>query len=82
MEKGLTIYNNVFEDCNVDMLVKNDGDVLFEIYSVGVAIGYSTENTRYFCQGGKKLYPRKERIDSTIVKANIKPSEIKVLPKL
>lgn len=76
MEKGLTIYNKVFEGCNVDMLVKNDGEVLFEIYSVGVAIGYSKENGRVGVQSGHQVYPRKERIDDTIVKANIKPIEI------
>ena len=76
MEKGLTIYNNVFEGCNVDMLVKNDGDVLFEIYSVGVAIGYYKKSGADYVQSGHKLYPRKERIDDTIVKANIKPIEI------
>ena len=76
MEKGLTIYNKVFEGCNVDMLVKNDGDILFEIYSVGVAVGYSKENGSDCVQSGHKLYPRKERIDDTIVKADIKPIEI------
>ena len=76
MEKGLTIYNNVFEGCNVDMLVKNDGEVLFEIYSVGVAIGYYKKSGADYVQSGHKLYPRKERIDDTIVKANIKPIEI------
>lgn len=76
MEKGLTIYNKVFEGCNVDMLVKNDGDILFEIYSVGVAVGYSKENGRVGVQSGHQVYPRKERIDDTIVKADIKPIEI------
>ena len=76
MKKRLTIYNKVFEGCNVDMLVKNDGEVLFEIYSVGVAVGYSKENGRVGVQSGHQVYPRKERIDDTIVKADIKPIEI------
>ena len=76
MEKGLTIYNKVFEGCNVDMLVKNDGEVLFEIYSVGVAIGYYKKNGAICVQSAHKLYPMKERIDDTIVKADIKPIEI------
>lgn len=75
MEKGLTIYNKLFEGCNVDMLVKNDGEVLFEIYSVGVALGYATSNGRV-SSSGNQLYPRKERIDDTIVKADVKPIEI------
>lgn len=76
MEKGLTIYNKLFEGCNVDMLIKNDGDVLFEIYSVGVAVGYSTKSNKEYFQSGNNLYPRKERIDDIIIKADIKPIEI------
>lgn len=76
MEKGLTIYNNVFEGCNVDMLIKNDGEVLFEIYSVGVAVGYNRGNGSDCDQSGHRLYPRKDRIDDTIVKADIKPIEL------
>ena len=55
MEKGLTIYNKVFEGCNVDMLVKNDGDILFEIYSVGVAVGYSTKSNKEYFQSGNNF---------------------------
>ena len=49
----------------VNILIEN-GEPLFELYSVGMALGYVTTN----CKG--LYYPRKDRIDNIVENAGIK----------
>lgn len=55
----------VFEGHNVDIIQVN-GEILFEIYSTGMALGYITN-------ANNKQYPHKTRIDKIIENAEIKP---------
>lgn len=55
----------VFEGHEVDIIQFN-GEVLFEVYSTGMALGYVKE-----AKGN--CYPRKERIDKNLENAEIKP---------
>lgn len=54
----------MFEDNKVEIIVDENGKVLFELYSTGMALGHVKT-----AKG--KLYPRKERIDSNIKSAEI-----------
>lgn len=54
-----------FENSNVEVVIENN-EPLFELYSVGAALGYSVVSK------GKE-YHRKERINKTIANADIKP---------
>ena len=56
---------NVFENCEVKIIVENDVP-LFEIYSVGMALGYITV-------ANGKSYPHKVRIEKVISNAEITP---------
>lgn len=47
-------------------IIEVDGDILFELYSIGVALGYTTESNG-------KIYPHKVRINSNLRNADIKP---------
>lgn len=54
-----------FENNNVEVIIKGD-EVLFELYSVGQALGYERANAI------GKLYPRKSRIDEIVKNNNIR----------
>lgn len=55
----------LFEGNQVE-IIEVDGEILFELYSTGMALGYATSpNT----QG--KIYPYKTRIDKTIENGSI-----------
>lgn len=56
---------NVFENCEVKIIIENDAP-LFEIYSVGMALGYITV-------ANGKSYPHKIRIEKVISNAEITP---------
>lgn len=56
-----------FEGAEVEFMTNENGDVLFELYSTGMALGQVKKN------GVGKLYPRKERIDKTLKNADIEP---------
>ena len=53
-----------FEGNNVEVIQDENGDLLFEIYSTGMALGYIT-----FAKG--KAYPQKVRIDKIVENAEI-----------
>ena len=55
-----------FEGNKVDIIINDNGEPLFEIYSTGMALGH----VKYNSIG--KAYPRKERIDKDIKNAEIK----------
>lgn len=55
-----------FEGKNVNYIIGEDGEPLFELYSVGQALGYETISK------GKE-YPHKTRINKTIENADIEP---------
>lgn len=57
-----------FEDVNVDIIQGEDGKPLFELYSVGIALGFSRAN------GAGVFYPRKDRIDNCARNAEISTS--------
>ena len=54
-----------FEGHNVE-IIQVDGEVLFEVYSTGMALGYITN-------ANNKQYPHKTRIDKVIENAEIEP---------
>ena len=58
---GLT---TIFEGIQVEIITNEKGELLFEIYSTGMALGYKTE-----AKG--KIYPHKLRIDNTIKNGEI-----------
>ena len=55
-----------FENSNVEMITI-DGEILFEVYSTGMALGYATVNNVGV------TYPHKVRINKTISNAGIEP---------
>ena len=57
-----------FEGCNVEIILDESGEPLFEIYSTGAALGYTTKNI------DGKIYPYKTRIEQVIKNAEIEPS--------
>lgn len=57
--------SKVFEGHPVEIIEINN-DILFELYSIGMALGYTTESNG-------KIYPHKVRINSTLRNADIKP---------
>ena len=62
----------IFEGNKVEIILNEKGEPLFEIYSTGMALGYSRwDGKSYTDQGGQKLFPRKDRIDKTIENAEI-----------
>ena len=61
-----------FEDKEVKIILDDNGEPLFELYSIGMALGYArTDGKSKTDQGGQKLFPRKDRIDKTLVNAEI-----------
>jgi len=65
----LALVNN-FEGTNVGIITDENGNVLFEIYTTGMALGYVKSNT---VKGKTYLQCRKDRVDKTIENAGIKP---------
>lgn len=72
----------IFENTEVEITLNEQGEPLFEIYSTGMALGYSRtdgktyitiENTESDHDGQKvlKCFPRKDRIHKTIKNAEI-----------
>ena len=59
------LQNIEFEGRKLDVILNEDGEPLFELYSVGMALGYARPNTT------GKLFPRKDRIDKTLKNAEI-----------
>ena len=55
-----------FDGRNVEMITNEEGEVLFELYSVGMALGYETKSKG-------KTYPHKVRIEKTVKNADIEP---------
>ncbi|AGK95601.1 BRO family protein [Clostridium pasteurianum] len=56
----------IFEGQEVE-IIEVTGEILFELYSTGMALGQIKKNSE------GRLYPRKERIDGNIISAGIKP---------
>ena len=54
----------IFEESQVSMMVDAKGNVLFELYSTGMALGYVETKKG-------KLYARKPRIENTVKNAGI-----------
>ena len=60
----------LFEGNEVKIIVNKKSELLFELYSTGMALGYIKQNTI----NGKIYYQcRKDRVDKTIESAEIKP---------
>lgn len=57
----------IFEGKNIDMIMGENNEPLFELYGVGQALGYERKNS-----AGKE-YPRKDRIDKVLENAEIEP---------
>ena len=55
----------LFEGNEVKIIIGENGEPLFELYSTGMALGYVRPNST------GKLYPRKDRIDKTVESAEI-----------
>lgn len=66
INKNELIGFNSFEGNNVEIIMDENGNPLFEIYSTGFALGQTKE-----ARG--KLYPRKDRINQNIINAEISP---------
>lgn len=72
-EKETNQLTNMFEGHKVDLIQEN-GQVLFELYSTGMALGYARDNGKSMGEHGvHKLYPFKSRIDKVLENADIKP---------
>lgn len=56
----------IFEGKNVNMIIGENNEPLFELYSVGQALGYTTTSNG-------KQYPHKSRIDKIVTNADIEP---------
>lgn len=56
-----------FEDNDVEIIQDENGELLFEIYSTGKALGHIKKNAVGAC------YPRKERIEENLKNAEITP---------
>ena len=69
MCKENVLINLEFEGRKLDYIIGEDGEPLFEIYNVGMMLGYYTKNGT----SAGVDYPRKKRIDNVIKKANIEP---------
>ena len=69
MCKENALINLEFEGRKLDYIIGEDGEPLFEIYNVGMMLGYYTKNGT----SAGVDYPRKKRIDNVIKKANIEP---------
>ena len=55
----------MFEGMGVQIILNEQGEPLFELYTTGMALGYVRPNSM------GKLYPRKDRIDKTVESAEI-----------
>lgn len=63
----------IFEGHEVE-IIEVDGEVLFELYSTGMALGHSTTDGKSISfNGGQKLFPRKDRINAVLKRLEIKP---------
>lgn len=60
-----------FEDQNVEIIVGENGEPLFELYSVGKALGYEKREIK---SGKEYVSIRKARIDEIVENSNIKVS--------
>ena len=66
------LQNVEFEGKKLDVILNEDGEPLFELYSIGVALGYTRwDGKSYFEDGSQKLFPRKDRIDKVVKNAEI-----------
>ena len=64
--------SKIFEGTPVEIITDKNGEPLFELYSTGMALGYSrTDGKTMSVHGGQKLFPRKDRIDKVIENAEI-----------
>lgn len=59
-----------FNGTNVEMIIGENGEPLFELYSVGMALGYIKID---FKNGKEYLRVRKDRIDKVVENADIEP---------
>lgn len=57
--------STVFEGNDVQIIVDENDELLFELYSTGAALGYARPNAKGM------MYPRKDRIDTVIENAEI-----------
>ena len=55
----------IFEGSNVEIITDEKGEPLFELYSTGMALGYTNKNSVGM------IYPRKERIEKILINAEI-----------
>ena len=69
MCKENLLTNLEFEGRKLDYIIGEDGEPLFELYNVGMMLGYARENSV-----GTE-YARKNRIDKVIKNADIKPCD-------
>ena len=65
----LALVNN-FEGTNVGIITDENGNVLFELYSTGIALGHTKTNT---VKGKVYIQCRKDRVDKNIENAGIVP---------
>lgn len=65
MSKKDNNLTTVFENTNVQIIVDENNELLFELYSTGAALGYITINSK------NKAYPHKIRIDKVAENAEI-----------
>lgn len=55
----------IFEGNEVKIILGDNGEPLFELYSIGMALGYARANS------AGKVYPRKDRIENIVQNAEI-----------
>lgn len=62
---NLTNITKEFEGTGVEIIINENGELEFELYSTGMALGQVKKNSM------GKLYPRKDRIDDNVESAGI-----------
>ena len=63
---------NNFEGHELKILINEDGEPLFELYSIGMVLGYAKwDGKSYFDNGNQKIFPRKDRIEKIVKNAGI-----------
>lgn len=73
IEEAVPMLNmKLFEGTPVEIIIDENEEPLFELYSTGMALGHTkTDGKSISVNGGQKLYPRKDRIEAVLQRLEI-----------